>query len=85
MNFAVFFSPTTTDCYDQHLEHVIGSFLPSYYNEECECQFTPYFENEEDVLTIRQILEKLSDIGFIYEKERCDLKEEFEDYTFIDK
>lgn len=85
MKFAVFFSPITTECYDQHLDYIIGDFLPSYYNEECECQFTPHFENNEDALTIRQILEQLSEIGFIYEKELCDLKEDFKDYTFIPK
>lgn len=85
MDFSIFFSPITDKYYDQHLEHIIGNFLPDTYSEECECTFSSHFENDNEALTIKQILENLSEIGFIYDNKRCDLKNEFKDYTFIPK
>ena len=85
MDFSIFFSPVTDKYFDQHLQPLIADFIPEHFGEECECEFAPFYENEDEALTIREIMQKLLDRGFIYDVKRCDLQEYFKDYTIIPK
>lgn len=85
MDFSIFFGPVTSDSFDQHMTTLIGDLLPDNYSEECECEFVPYYDNDDNALTIKEIMQELLDRGFIYDSKNCDLKNYFSDYSLVPK
>lgn len=71
--------------FTNHIEGLIGDFLPDYLSEACECEFTPWFDSDNDVLTASQIMDDLLKRGFVYDTRECSLNEKYSAYKVIPK
>jgi len=72
-DIAIFFIPkdASGDC--NHLEPLIGEYLPNYFYETEEMAFQSINKN----LSVKQVFDDLIDAGFVYDCENCVLKDLF--------
>lgn len=80
-DFGVFFRPIGHD-FDQHLDGILSDFLPKYMPETMECVFeaTP-----KTPMTIKELIQMLSDRGFTYNQKDCAMAEVFKTYKVLPK
>lgn len=68
--------------YDEHMDGLIGTFLPYNDGELMECTYE--FSYEEPI-SIKEMVQKMSDIGFVYYKEDCFLADTVSKLDFVNE
>lgn len=71
--------------FTDHIDELIGEFLPDYLSEVCECEFAPWFDDNSQALTAAQIMEDLLKRGFVYESKECSLKNTYGTHKLVPK
>ncbi len=71
--------------FTDHIDELVGEFLPDYLSEACECEFVPWFDDNNEALTASQIMDDLLKRGFIYESKHCSLKDTYSVYKLVPK
>ncbi len=66
--------------YDEHMDYLIGTFLPENDGEMMECTFE--FSYEEPI-SIKEMVQKMASAGFIYSKDHCFLADTISKLDFI--
>lgn len=68
--------------YNDHVDYLVGSFLPENDGEVMECTFE--FRYEEPI-SIKEMVQKMASAGFIYSKEHCFLAYTISKLDFVNE
>lgn len=68
--------------YNDHVDYLVGSFLPENDGEVMECTFE--FRYEEPI-SIKEMVQKMASAGFIYSKEHCFLAHTISKLDFVNE
>lgn len=68
--------------YNEHMDYLIGSFLPENDGEAMECTFE--FSYKEPI-SIKEMAQKMASAGFIYSKDHCFLADTISKLDFVNE
>jgi hypothetical protein len=77
-DFVVTIAPLCDPHFDQHINWLIGNFLPDYLDEASEA----LYEIQDSEVTLEQFVRDMSQRGFVYLKDECALGVAFSDTSF---
>jgi len=68
--------------YNEHMDYLIGSFLPENDGEAMECTFEFSYEK---TISIKEMAQKMASAGFIYSKDDCFLADTISKLDFVNE
>ena len=84
-HFSVFMYPIFERHSECDMSPLLEEFLPESLQEISECVFIPNVIDEDDSISILDVMKDLLNEGFIYVPTECAVKDYFKDYTIVAK